>query len=316
MGLHRGVIKGVGIVLRGISQIFFINNPWTGALMLIAMGLVHPWIAAVVFLGSAVQACGAWALNFREALHEGMMGYNGALVGAASAAALGAAGPAVLMTAVGALACVPVHEILRTLFASKLLGWARLPVSTAPFCIVAGLLFDLLLPLVQLGSPTSRGDLWGGALLGTFNNFSEVVLSDGLLPGLLIVIALFIGGVSIGVFGLIGSLTALAGALLAKDSVIQASSGMLGYSAVLVSIALGAVVWQGKPLWLRTGGAVSGVALTMLIQPLLSLTPVPLYTWPFLMSLWAIMVMVAAVGRRRGGNVPVRHSGDAGERAR
>ena len=129
-------------------------------------------------------------------------------------------------------------------------------------------------------------------------------------------IALFIGGVSIGVFGLIGSLTALAGALLAKDSVIQASSGMLGYSAVLVSIALGAVVWQGKPLWLRTGGAVSGVALTMLIQPLLSLTPVPLYTWPFLMSLWAIMVMVAAVGRRRGGNVPVRHSGDAGERAR
>ncbi|MBD2765740.1 urea transporter [Kocuria sp. cx-455] len=292
-------------MLRGIAQVFFLNNPWSGALLLIAMGLIHPWIAAVVFLGSALQSLGGWALNSRQAVREGTMGYNGALVGAAAAAALGAPGPAVLMTVVGALACIPVHEIVRTLFASRALGWAHLPVSTAPFCIVAGLLFDLLWPLVQPGTPTSREDLFEGIMLGLFNNFSEVVLSDGILPGLLIVIALFVGGMRIGVFGLVGSLTALAGAFLVHESVIQVSSGMLGYSAVLVSIALGAVVWQGKPLWMRAGGAIGGVVLTMLLQPVLSLTPVPLYTWPFLLSLWTNMLAVAAVERLRRGNTGV-----------
>ena len=85
---------------------------------------------------------------------------------------------------------------------------------------------------------------------------------------------------------------------LVRDSVLQVSSGIRGYSAVSVSIALGAVVWRGKSLGMRAGGAIGGVALTMLRQSALSLTPVPLHTWPVPLSLWTI---IRVVFRREAG---------------
>ncbi|RKQ35337.1 urea transporter [Kocuria tytonis] len=301
------VLRAVGTVLRGVSQIFFIDNVWSGALIVLAVGWVHPWIAVAVVLGALAQTLGAWALLGRESVRTGMMGYNGALVGAAAAAALNHPVPALLMAVVGALACVPVHGMLQRLFGSRTVGWAALPVATAPFCLVAGVLFDLVLPLVGSGTPTTGSGVPGVAL-GALNSFSEVVLADGAVPGALIVIALFVGGIRIGLFGLLGSLVALAGALLAGDGVVQASSGLLGYSAVLVSIALGAVVWNDRPLWARITGAVVGVALTMVLQPLLAVLPVPVYTWPFLLSMWLLMLVVAAVTRTRraAGGTPRR----------
>ena len=122
-----------------------------------------------------------------------------------------------------------------------------------------------------------------------------------MVPGLLILAALFVGGVRTGLFGLLGSLVALAGALLAGDGVAPVSSGLLGYSAVLVAIALGAVVWNDRPLWARLTGAVVGAGLTLALQPLLALLPLPVYTWPFLLSMWLLMLVVAAVHRHRAG---------------
>ena len=300
MASVRRLGKLVGTLLRGVSQIFFVDNPWAGALLLVAVGWVHPWVALVVATGALVQTAGAWALLGADAVRTGMMGYNGALVGAAAAAALGAPPPALLMTVVGALACVPVHALLQRAFEGRVLGWARLPVATAPFCLVAGVIFDLVLPLVHPGT-ASTGEGAAGVVLGAFNNFSEVVLADGLVPGLLILAALFLGGVRTGLFGLLGSFVALAGALLAGDGVAPVSSGLLGYSAVLVAIALGAVVWNDRPLWARLTGAVVGAGLTLALQPLLALLPLPVYTWPFLLSMWLLMLVVAAVHRHRAG---------------
>ncbi|MDO4918953.1 urea transporter [Kocuria sp.] len=303
MDALRGPGRAVGTVLRGVSQIFFIDNPWSGALLLVAMGWVHPWVALVVAVGALAQTAGAWALLGTDAVRTGMMGYNGALVGAAAALALGHPLPALLMTVVGALACVPVHGLLQRAFGSRALGWAQLPVATAPFCLVAGVMFDLVLPLVRSGSPTT-GEGPGGVLLGAVNSFSEVVLADGLVPGLLIVAALFVGGVRIGLFGVLGSFVALAGALLVGDGVVQVSSGLLGYSAVLVSIALGAVVWTARPLWVRVLGALVGALLTLPLQLLIAQLPVPVYTWPFLVSMWLVMLVVAGVRRRSPGGTP------------
>ena len=301
----RAAGRVLGIVLRGVSQIFFVDNPWSGALLVLAVGWGHPWVGLVVAVGSLVQSAGAWAVLGLEAVRTGTMGYNGALVGAAAAAALGAPLPALLMTAPGALACVPVHGLLQRAFEGRALGWARLPVATAPFCLVAGMLFELVLPLVHPGT-TTTGEGAAGAALGVFNNFSEVVLADGLVPGLLILVALFVGAARPALFGVFGSLVALAGALLVGDGVAHFSSGLLGYSAVLVAIALGSVVWSAKPLWARVVGAVAGAALTLVLQPLLALLPLPVYTWPFLVSLWLVMLVVAAAQRHSPGDTSTR----------
>ena len=50
-------------ILRGISQIFFIDNPVTGAVILIALACADPRLALLTALGSATQTVGAWALE-------------------------------------------------------------------------------------------------------------------------------------------------------------------------------------------------------------------------------------------------------------
>ena len=51
-------------ILRGISQIFFIDNPVTGAVILIALACADPRLALLTALGSATQTIGAWALRY------------------------------------------------------------------------------------------------------------------------------------------------------------------------------------------------------------------------------------------------------------
>jgi urea transporter len=286
-------------VLRGISQVFFIPNAWTGAVLLVALAVSNLQLAALVFLGSIVQSGASWLMGFGDRAKYGMMGYNGALVGAAAALDLDAWGPAILVTIVGALACIPVHELIRRAFENPVLRWAGLPVSTAPFCIVAGMLFGVYWPLAQPGTPTTLDGLLRGSILGLFNNFSEVMLADSLLTGALILAALLIGSWRIGLYGLLGSTLAVLGTLVLYESLTQISAGLLGYSAVLVAIAVGAVFRQDRPWPQRLLGVVLGVALTLGVQPALSLTPIPVYTWPFLISMWIVLLAGAVLDRAR-----------------
>jgi urea transporter len=284
-------------VLRGIAQVFFIPSPWTGMVLLVALAVSDLQLAALVLLGSVVQTGASWLMGFGDRARYGMMGYNGALVGAAAALDLNAWAPAILTTLVGALACIPVHELVRRTFESPALRWAGLPVSTAPFCVVAGMLFGVYWPLAQPGAPTTLDELARGSVLGLFNNFSEVMLADSLLTGALILVALLIGSWRIGLYGLLGSTLAVLVTLALYESLDQISAGLLGYSAVLVAIAVGAVFRQDRPWWQRILGVVVGVALTLAVQPLLSLTPVPVYTWPFLISMWIVLLAQAAIER-------------------
>lgn len=121
-----------------------------------------------------------------------MMGYSGALVGAAAALFTGFSWLAVSLTIIGAFACVAIHEGLRRLFGTSYLQRYGLPVSTAPFCLVASVIFGALGRLVETSPLSSSSGVSGlGLGLGLTNSFSEVVLADGWLSGLIILIALF-----------------------------------------------------------------------------------------------------------------------------
>lgn len=199
-------------IARGISQIFFINNPITGALIAVALAVVDLRLALLVVLGATVQTLGAYVMRFDEdIINNGMMGYNGALVGAAAALFTGFSWLAVSLTIIGAFACVAIHEGLRRLFGTSYLQRYGLPVSTAPFCLVASVIFGALGRLVETSPLSSSSGVSGlGLGLGLTNSFSEVVLADGWLSGLIILVALFIGSWQIGLWGLVGAVIAVA----------------------------------------------------------------------------------------------------------
>ena len=192
--------------LRGISQIFLAENVLSGLLILAAMTLVSPQLAACAILGVAVETLTASVLRF-EGVSRGLHGYNGALVGAAVAASGAPVVPAVTFTIVGALATIPLQAALVRIEA--------LPVLTAPFCCVAGLLLGPLhgtwvsVEPVLSPEPLTPTQWVTGLGSGILRGFSEVVLADGLLAGVLIIAGLAVASRSICGFAILGSIFGL-----------------------------------------------------------------------------------------------------------
>lgn len=285
--------------LRGISQIFLAENALTGALILAGMAASGWKLALLAAVGCAVQSLLAAALHL-DGVNHGLMGFNGALVGAAAAAAGAPLGTGLALTAAGAAAVIPVHLALARV--------PRIPVATAPFCLVAGLLFGPLGGQWETGSLTSAADTGKGLLYGFLNGFAEVVLADGPLPGLIILVALFLASWEVGALAALGSAAGLALSLTIHPDVEAVSTGLFNYSAVLIAIAVGTVLWPRAGWGIRVGGALAGVVLSVLIQWAMSGLPVPTYTWPFVISLWIMAACKAAIPAKAAGCGHHRHA--------
>lgn len=285
------ILPAVRAYFRGFSQIFLAQNALSGLLVVCAMALSSWQLAALAMLGSAVQLAFATAQHV-DGTSRGLMGYNGALVGAAAAASGAPLHIAATLTVAGAAAVIPLQQVFDRV--------PRIPAVTAPFCIVAGLLFGPLGNLWETTPPVSSPQLSTGLTSGLFDGFSEVVLADGIVPGLIILAALCVASVQVGGFALVGSALGLALAWAVHADVETVSTGMFNYSAVLTAIAVGTVLWPRASWAARLAGAAAGVVLTLCIQWAMSGLPVPTYTWPFVITAWIFALLPTPAEHKRG----------------
>lgn len=155
---HRRAVVVVVAAFRSLGQMIFINNPLSG-LLLLALLLQSPSVALFATFGLLAAHLAAKALGSSwEDRHNGIYGFNGALVGSAMVtfADLGPPGAAFLWTLAalggGALTSVLVHGPGRRLHAVT-----GLPPMTLPFCLVTWGLLALAavadVPPLQLHSP-------------------------------------------------------------------------------------------------------------------------------------------------------------------
>ncbi|MBW04484.1 Urea transporter 2, partial [Eschrichtius robustus] len=69
-------------VLRGTSQVMFVNNPLSGILIVLGLFVQNPWWAISGCLGTVVSTLTALSLSQdKSAIAAGLHGYNGVLVG-------------------------------------------------------------------------------------------------------------------------------------------------------------------------------------------------------------------------------------------
>uniref|UniRef100_A0A8C5S8R3 Urea transporter n=1 Tax=Laticauda laticaudata TaxID=8630 RepID=A0A8C5S8R3_LATLA len=69
-------------LLRGISQVMFVNNPLSGIILLIGFLVQSPWLTLMCCTGVIVSTLTAVILSQeRSAIAAGLHGYNGVLVG-------------------------------------------------------------------------------------------------------------------------------------------------------------------------------------------------------------------------------------------
>lgn len=212
-------------VLRGVGQIFLQRSWLSGCLFLLALALGSLRFAFAALIGSALGFLMGRLLRApREALDEGLYGFNGALVALATAALFE---PTPLVLATGAAA---------VLSATALFDVARrhgVAVFTAPFVACAWLMLAVL-PR-SASTPLEAPEHVAAIAL---RHIGEVVFLGGTLSGAVCLVGIFAGSWREGVVaGVVSLLTVGCGVVFQSPGF---SEGLLGFNAVLTAIA----VWQ------------------------------------------------------------------------
>jgi len=283
----------------GISQIF-LQETWIGGLLiLIGIGCYSVPMAITTAVGTLVATASARLVTLST--DHGLMGYCGALVGCASWATFGhgwhGLGAALLATWVGAMACPAITKAGSWIFERIPTVGGPLPVLTAPFCVASGIIALLAKAVAPAGPPpapatSTLAPVWqfGQALL---TNVGQVVLAQSWIAGAFILAGLFVAGWRVGVAAIVGSLVGTLTALVAGTSLVNLTEGLNGFNPVLVVIAV-AVVFL-RPGWLSWLIGVVGAIASVAVRWLITLTPVPGYTWPFIITTWVIMVVCGRI---------------------
>ena len=133
----------------------------------------------------------------------------------------------------------------------------------------------------------------GGGLLdiaaGWLSGVSQVVLVEGALSGAVMLAGLFVAGWRVGVAAAAGSAVGTGIALLTGTPPAAVAAGLAGFSPVLTAIALAAVFLKPGPRAWAWG--IAGAAVTWGVTQLLALTPITGYTWPFILTTWALLLI-------------------------
>jgi urea transporter/murein DD-endopeptidase MepM/ murein hydrolase activator NlpD len=285
-------------ILRSYAQILFSQSTRVGAIVLLATA-VEPRLLvgglAAVLLATAI-AC---TLHFgKEAIRDGLFGYNALLVGLGTAALLPVGGVALAVGTVAVLAAVLATAAARSLLWQ---GYG-LPVLTVPFLIVFYLLLGAA-PLLGAGlTPLPLPDAPLDALLADpardyLRSLGAIFFIPRADAGAIVLLAL-------AVFSRIGVVLSALGFgvawLFGLPLLLETTpllSWIIGYNFILVAIALGGVWFVPGPASL--GLALVGTLLSGLVSigllSLLGPMGIPLLILPFNLT---VLLILAALRQR------------------
>ncbi|MFZ9792104.1 MAG: urea transporter, partial [Gemmataceae bacterium] len=269
--------------LRGIGQIIFQNNRWSGALFLlgVATGTMYSsnaiWMTLFGVIGSLAGA--VLAVLARRPLAEvtqGLHGFNPSLVGMVTFFWYPANIATISLAMAGmAVAWGITHLIRRT----------SIPGYTLPFILVGwaihwigGTLGWLPLAGVVEGK---KLDFMAALLEG----FSEIMLiGGGKISGIFFLLGILVGNRWHGVLAFMASAIGLLVAVHDGDPVNSVNLGLYGYNAILTAIAMSFV---SKEIY----APICGAFLSVILVELWSFLPIPALTAPFVIATWMLILV-------------------------
>ncbi|MFE6973907.1 urea transporter [Streptomyces sp. NPDC057682] len=293
--------------LRGVGQVDFQSSLLTGAAILVGLWVAGWETGLFATLGTLIATATAYALDVdRGKIALGLQGFAGCLTGIALVSSLGHHPATYVLTVIGAVMCTVLMATLGTF----LTPYGLTPM-TAPFCLVSGVMVvgAPSFSRVWHGAPkavssTTSGDTamsWDVLWHAFFNNVSQIFLVESWYVGLIMLVGLALASVRVVLYAALGSVTGIVAAWLLGAPTELIANGIYGYNAVLVAIALGAVfmantVWTG--VYALLGAAASTgltASLTSFFKPFGGHT----FTWPFILTTWALLAAVPLLPRLR-----------------
>jgi urea transporter len=260
------VVGFVEYCLRGIGQVVFMNSPITGAFILLATWLQEPWLGFGATVGVVASTLAALALGFdRDAIHAGLYGFNGVLVGLGLALFLAPEWDGIVILWMILLSAV--SSILMAALAAAFGGaWGVPPftlafnITTLLFLITAlhitrGRLSDSIAPAApEVNGPAVRTSLRASAdavgntdvvavINAIFRGIGQLFFCNSLLAGVLIIVGIAFCSRIAALFALVGSAVGmLTGMALGADGVLI-YNGLWGFNSFDAALAIAGVFY-------------------------------------------------------------------------
>ncbi len=309
-GWHRladrtAIVAFVDTCLRGAAQVMLQNNPITGLVILIGIGVGafvsgNPRLIGGAVVGVAVGTVTALLLRAdRSSLRQGLFGFSPLLTAIGVLLFLRTDPLVWLYVVFGAAATT-----LVTLALSKVLGTWEVPALTFPFVLVTWALlfgaYQFRTLAVKTATPpalpghvkTESASLNSHTLGSMVEEIAQVYLIESRIAGLIILIGLVINSRRTALFAIIAAVVASLIAIWFDAGATPIDQGLWGFNAVLTGIALGAVLYQ--PSWSTGLYALAGIIATVFVQAAVTtiLTPygIPTLTAPFVITTWLFLL--------------------------
>ena len=302
--LTKSVREFPRTTLRGVGQVMFQDNMWTGLLFLcgIFWGAFFegfPLVAWGALTGVLTSTLTGYILKLPDQKGaQGLWGFNGALVGCAFPTFLGDTWAMWL----GLILCSAMTTWVRTGLDNVMGKWG---VSSLTFPFVISTYFFLLaarylsgMPPAQLstpefplgGSPELNLE-FGNLVIYWLKGISQVFLINNWVTGIFFLAALAVSSLRACIWAAIASALSLFIAIAWHGPGHDIANGLYGFSAVLTGIALGATFCNFS--WRSAIWCIIGIIATVFVQAgmnaFFSPMGLPTLTGPFCITTWIFL---------------------------
>lgn len=271
-------MKFIQIILRGIGQVMFQNNFYSGGLFLIGI-FFNSWLLALAALsGTIISTVTAQFLKYpHEDIKNGLYGFNGTLTGIAILSFFEVNSVTILLLLFGAiLSTVIMHQLKK-----------YVPAFTAPFVIATWLVMLSLIFIFNSSfiPSTIILDNTFNIITATSNSFGQVMFQENVITGLIFLFAILINNKLMAIYAIYAAvLGSLAGWLL-SEPVTTINNGLMGYNAILCAIALTGKTRQDF-IWIT-----AAIILSTILNIGVASTGIITLTAPFVLATWGVLAL-------------------------
>ena len=322
----RPLLDFMNCALRGVGQVMFMNNPITGALILMALFWQSLYVASFGTVGVVSATLAAFVLGLDPgSRRSGLLGFNGLLVGLALATfdrgCVDAADcqlglwqshsgwlliPVVIFSVVSVIFSVSLGNLLAPVWGVVAF---TLPFNFAAFMFLGTSLqsgsfpqpfSQALLPSSSISAGSNSSTVPGGETIDWLQvleaipkGIGQVYLADNTISGCVIALSLAICSPLSALMAVLGSLIGTAVAVCMHVPLTGVYVGLWGYNAVLGMQAIGGMFFYPtvKAIVMAAVCAVMCAYMGGLISSMFSPLGLPALTLPFCLATLSVVML-------------------------
>lgn len=268
-------MKSIESILRGIGQVMFQNNIYSGALFLVGI-FYNSWLLGLAALfGTIISTGSAHLLKYsKDDIQNGLFGFNGTLTGIAVFCFFEVNLISILALVLGSILSSIVMNIIKKF----------IPPFTAPFVFVTWIIiYTLFFVFNSSFLPSTVGvessyDIFKS--LG--NNFGQIMFQENVITGLFFLLGILINNRLMAAYALYAATLSTLIGWLASEPIHSINAGIMGYNAILCALALSGKKWLDF-MWITIA-----VFLSILLNSLMAGIGIITLTAPFVFTTWLI----------------------------